>query len=145
MSRVQTGINIRQEIMQIVGWSRYALLVCVCVLVWLAKLVIAFVMRVFHTRSQPSFFAHTGLFFWLHKHAWRKVMMNTTNMTKKINVNFYMCKCMKEIKEIAMKNWSLSKQKQSAQRDAFLWQAWMFDQDAHETNAILFKLGLLEL
>jgi hypothetical protein len=31
-------------------------------------------------------------------------MMNTTNMTKKINVNFYMCKCMKEIKEIAMKN-----------------------------------------
>jgi len=56
-----------------------------------------------------------------------------------------MCKCMKEIKEIAMKNWSLSKQKQSAQRDAFLWQAWMFDQDAHETNAILFKLGLLEL
>lgn len=48
-------------------------------------------------------------------------MMNTTNMTKKINVNFfYMCKCMKEIKEIAMKNWSFSPQKQPAQRDAFL-------------------------
>jgi hypothetical protein len=64
---------------------------------------LALVMRFFHTRSQPSF-AHTGLFFWLHKNAWRKVMMNTTNMTKKINVNFYICKCMKEIKEIAMKN-----------------------------------------
>ncbi len=42
-----------------------------CLLVWLSKLVIAFVMRFFHTRSQLSF-AHTGLFFWLHKHAWEE-------------------------------------------------------------------------
>lgn len=102
MSRVQTGINIRRDYANKWGDpdTHYQ---CVRLVVWLSKLVIAFVMRFFHTRSQPSF-AHTGLFFGLHKHAWRKVMMNTTNMTKKIHVNFYMCKCMKEIKEIAMTN-----------------------------------------